>query len=187
SELAEFIVMAKKNIKTTLGSIDQLLYWITRDKGIVRPTDVQIKEVVEDSIEIYRSNIDAKNARINYSQLGDQTIFFDQAHLDIIARNLLSNSLKHIPNEGTIDISYTKSENAAHLSYHDNGSGIPKNILEAVTKGNFNEVRPSGRRKGTGLGLELVYDLAKMNGASVSIDSSPESGTSITITKKHHI
>jgi len=42
-------------------------------------------------------------------------------------------------------------------------------------------MRDRNRRSGTGLGLALVSELARANGAAVEVDSSPERGTTFTL------
>lgn len=64
------------------------------------------------------------------------------------------------------------------LSVVDEGTGIAPEILEKVTDPFFT-TKPAG--KGSGLGLSMVFGLAKQSGGDLWIESLPGEGTSITI------
>jgi CheY-like chemotaxis protein len=64
------------------------------------------------------------------------------------------------------------------LSVADNGSGIPHDLLSRVVEPFFTTKGPD---KGTGLGLSQVYGFARRSGGTVTIDSEPGRGTTVTV------
>ena len=64
------------------------------------------------------------------------------------------------------------------LSVRDNGPGIAPEHLSRVFEPFFT-TKEVGR--GTGLGLSQVYGFAKQNGGAVTIESTPDSGTTVTL------
>lgn len=78
-----------------------------------------------------------------------------------IVTNFVQNSVKHgfegFTNEGIMHIAVRRTDEAIRLEYRDNGSGIPENILPRIFDPFFT-TKP-GEQGGTGLGLNVVYNL----------------------------
>ena len=64
------------------------------------------------------------------------------------------------------------------ISIQDNGSGIPKKVLNKIFNPFFT-TKPSG--KGTGLGLSLSYDIVKAHGGELKVETKEGEGTTFTI------
>jgi PAS domain S-box-containing protein len=64
------------------------------------------------------------------------------------------------------------------LRVADDGSGIPHDLLSRVVEPFFTTKGPD---KGTGLGLSQVYGFARRSNGTVSIDSEPGRGTTVTV------
>ena len=94
-----------------------------------------------------------------------------------ITVNLLLNACKASPEHGTIDIALTVSGNEARLSVSDHGPGLPSSVLEYLRAGPTSEVLPSSRELGVSVICAMVEDI----GASLSVDSRPDEGTTITV------
>lgn len=77
-----------------------------------------------------------------------------------IIMNLVTNSLKHgfpnTPQAGTISIQLTEHTYHLHLSYQDNGVGIPPALLPQIFEPFFSTAKQKG---GSGLGLSIVQHL----------------------------
>jgi signal transduction histidine kinase len=71
---------------------------------------------------------------------------------------------------------------ASHLAVtvEDFGSGIPPEILPRIFEPFFTTKAMSARR-GTGLGLSMVYELAKRMGAGIAVESVVKEGSSFTL------
>jgi signal transduction histidine kinase len=80
-----------------------------------------------------------------------------------IISNLIMNSIIHgfeRVGKGEIEITISKSDNNLNLKYGDNGKGIPEDILGKVFEPFFTTKRYEG---GTGLGLNIIYNLVTKN------------------------
>ncbi|MDG1277816.1 MAG: ATP-binding protein [Algoriphagus sp.] len=64
------------------------------------------------------------------------------------------------------------------ISVQDNGSGIPEHIKEKIFQPFFT-TKPTG--SGTGLGLSLSYDIVKVHGGELRVDSKEGEGTEFMI------
>lgn len=119
----------------------------------------------------------------------DPWVCVDANQLENALLNLVINARDAMPHGGSLTIA-TRTE-AKRLSHDDTGKvqqvcvqvtdtgcGIPHAILEKVTEPFFT-TKPIGQ--GTGLGLSMVYGFAKQSNGSLSINSIPEVGTTISI------
>ena len=92
--------------------------------------------------------------------------------------NLVSNSIKYIPNGKTIQIRWERgSKNDVILRVIDDGPGIPQEhharLFERFYRIDKGRSRDAG---GTGLGLAIVKHIMTSHGGSVSVISSPGHG-----------
>lgn len=96
--------------------------------------------------------------------------------------NLLSNALK-FTSEGTVTLSGgRRSDGSIGIVVEDTGCGIPAEHLGTLGE-RFYQAPQDERtaRRGTGIGLALVKEMAALHGASLQIDSNRGVGTTITI------
>lgn len=103
------------------------------------------------------------------------TIFGNTDALVSMLLNLLNNANNHTQS-GTIRILAMASGGNVRVVVEDTGSGIPAELLGHVFE---RGVTDGG---GTGLGLAIVKTIADQHGGEVSIDSTPGSGTAVTVT-----
>ncbi len=97
--------------------------------------------------------------------------------------NLVTNAMRATPAGGAIIIATTYDlAGPVHLTVTDTGTGMSEpeiaRALDPARQSDF-EPRPSG---GLGLGYPLILRLAELNGATLTITSEPDHGTSVTIT-----
>jgi signal transduction histidine kinase len=100
---------------------------------------------------------------------------FDAHKVEIIAANLLSNAVKFTPKGGTIVVRGLPADPAdAWIAFEveDDGPGIPAGQLERIFE-RFHQVDGSLSREqgGTGLGLALARELARLHGGNVTVAS----------------
>ncbi len=90
--------------------------------------------------------------------------------------NLLENARAAIPERGTVRVEARPESAGVALVVRDDGVGIPRELLARVFEPHF-----STRSAGTGLGLAIVRRLVDSWGGTVTLDSAPGRGTTVTI------
>lgn len=110
------------------------------------------------------------------------TIFTSEVGLRQILQNLISNSIKYknpdVPNP-YIGIDFKQDDNYYYFSIIDNGLGMTEEQLDNVFK-LFH--RNESEQDSTGIGLNIVKRLIEKLNGSVSIDSKPNTGTTVHFT-----
>ena len=104
-------------------------------------------------------------------------IWSDHGQLQQIFLNILNNALEAIDREGKITV-YCARENEKELNIKiaDNGPGIPQDTVKNIFEPFFTTKR-SKNKMGTGLGLSITYGLVTKLGGSITVQSTPGSGT----------
>jgi PAS domain S-box-containing protein len=111
-----------------------------------------------------------------------EPVYVDRQMWEKIVLNLLSNAYKHTF-VGEIEVALRWCGNWVELTVRDTGVGIADNQLEHVFD-RFHRV-PNVRSRtneGTGIGLALVQELARLHGGQVSVTSTPGVGSTFTLT-----
>lgn len=83
--------------------------------------------------------------------------------------NLVENAIKYVPAGGTITVAATRGAQGMRLVVSDDGPGIPAGERERASQP-FVRLVGSECVQGSGLGLSLVAAIARLHGASLSLE-----------------
>jgi PAS domain S-box-containing protein len=105
----------------------------------------------------------------------------DAGKVHQIVLNLLSNAVK-FTDEGEVSLSLAREDGRAVLRVNDTGIGIAEENLDRIWDA-FSQVEqaPTRRVGGTGLGLSVTRNLARLLGGDVSVESIPGRGSAFTL------
>jgi len=110
-------------------------------------------------------------------------LFADETKIKQILINVLSNAIKFTPDGGTVTVRSNRTEDGNFvILVSDTGIGIAADLLPLVLEP-FRRLEPAHQRRypGTGLGLPLANALVELHGGALTIESSPDVGTTVTI------
>jgi signal transduction histidine kinase/PAS domain-containing protein len=102
----------------------------------------------------------------------------DERRLKQALFNLISNAIKFTPPGGSIRLEAERQNGELVLSVSDTGVGIPLEDQARVFD-KFERGDPQLYQSGAGLGLSLVKSLIELHGGRVTIESSPDKGTTV--------
>lgn len=98
--------------------------------------------------------------------------------------NLLKNAIAYTSAGGSVTVTVRPDGRKATLVVRDTGIGIPPkdlpNIFKAFYRGE-NAVSRQTRRKGTGIGLTIVKEIADLHQARVGVQSALGEGTTVSV------
>jgi len=103
----------------------------------------------------------------------------DERRLRQILFNLLSNAVGFSPAGETVTLLAERRSDAVVFSVTDHGPGIPAETKDKVFDW-FETDSMGSQHRGPGLGLSLVRSFVELHGGTVTIDSSPGQGTTVT-------
>ncbi|MCO6060171.1 ATP-binding protein [Pseudomonas sp. MOB-449] len=144
---------------------------------------VCLAEVTQDAIGLLSLN--KRSVEVNFFNLCEPYHIAegDPQRLAQVLINLLSNARDASPVGSAIRVRSEASEHTVDLIVEDEGSGIPKAIMDRLFEPFFTTKDPG---KGTGLGLALVYSIVEEHYGQITIESPADSehqrGTRIRVT-----
>jgi signal transduction histidine kinase len=105
------------------------------------------------------------------------TVFADAGLVSQVFQNLLGNAFKYAA-RGEVVVSAEQGDKFAICTVHDNGAGIPLEMLTKV----FDRLSTDPEKEGTGLGLAIVKQIVEAHGGTVSAESIHGSGATFRFT-----
>ena len=164
------------NAMLDVSKIDAGRYVINRESFDLRAT-------VRDVADMVVPRAAEKSIHLNvHLEKVDGNANADRRAIKQILINLISNAIKFTPDQGCVTIEAETDSQSLYLTVADTGIGIAADDLSRLGQP-FQQVDNSYTRQceGTGLGLSLVKGLVGLHGGRLSIDSTPDVGTRVTV------
>ena len=185
----EAIKLIKRNSNNLLTLVNQML-----DLSKLESGNLNLHLVQDDIIaylryltESFNSVAASKNQQlIFYTETPELLMDFDEERIKQILSNLISNAIKFTPQDGTITIHCSETEQSGKaflkIKVQDTGVGISEQDTPFIFN-RFYQVESHSTRKGegTGIGLALTKELVEMMQGDISVESRPEHGTTFSI------
>lgn len=96
--------------------------------------------------------------------------------------NLVSNAIRHTPENGKVTIHLRSTSDEVRIEVEDEGPGIPMEdipfVFDRFWLGDKSRNRSEG---GTGLGLSIVQQIITMHGGDVTVESTPGMGSRFVV------
>ena len=185
SERHEQLATVHRNALRLLKLVNTLLDFSRIEAGRAqasyRPTD--LAAFTREVASAFDSAM--QNAGLRFSvdcQPIPEPIYVDRDMWEKIVLNLLSNALK-FTFDGEVALTLRTVGGSAELQVRDTGVGIPDEHRPHIFE-RFHRIEGVQARtyEGTGIGLALVQELAKLHGGSVRVESAAGVGSTFTVT-----
>ena len=135
--------------------------------------------LVEDTVDKLNPLIENHNIKLNLDILDDE-IFIngDYNRLSQVLINIIKNSIEAIPEnlKGEISISTYIKDKKYYLTVKDNGIGMNKEVLDNMKKPFY-----TTKKRGSGLGVSLIYEIIEVHNGKVEYLSQYGKGTEVNI------
>jgi PAS domain S-box-containing protein len=149
----------------------------------VEPKEINIKNLVNENIEILKRNAQQKNINLTNLIVGDYLVLAEAEMIGSVLRNLISNAIKFTNPDGTISVSAEVRDREIEISVADNGIGMDEetqsNVFKMVSKKSRSG---TADEEGTGLGLILTKEFVEKNNGEIKVKSETGKGTTFTFT-----
>lgn len=163
---------AEEHCATLSAEVDRLDQVAANAMAFGRSSAPQMRKAIPDEIlqlllERFIPRFAARNTICTIADSETSPLFFDVAAFERILVNLLDNACKYAP--GAVSVATHFEAGMLRLDVRDSGPGLLKS----------DTAQPSG----SGLGLSIVQDLAKVNGGCVSLINE-QKGLHVIVTLK---
>lgn len=132
-------------------------------------------------MEVYEvAALTTKNVALRIERCEPAVVYGDADRLRQVLINIIDNALKFSPPDSAMAISLWNEHGKVKVKVSDHGTGIPEDTLPFIFEPFF-RAADKKRIPGTGLGLTIVHWIVREHGGDVSIQSHPDSGTTVTL------
>jgi PAS domain S-box-containing protein len=173
-------------VKSSINNLTEILNdflslaKLEEGKIINVPSDFNLKTFIGDLVADMQTTI-KNNQKIEYTHVGEESVFLDKKLIKNILFNLVSNAIKYSHEGGRIWVSTLMENSTVKISVKDEGIGInkedQKHLFERFFRGHN-----ATHIQGTGLGLSIVAKYAEVLDALIDFESKENKGTKVTIT-----
>lgn len=185
-EKAGFLRNIQQSGSHLLSLVNSLLALNRIEKGQIEllPEDEDLRSILQEAIAAHRQSARAKGLELDLEVQPDVPAVFccDRVKLLQILHNLIHNAIKFTAH-GRVSVRALSDSEHLILQVMDTGRGISQTHQSTV----FDRFFQSGadghsQEEGFGLGLAIVKELVHLMQGSVSVSSTPGSGSTFTVT-----
>ncbi|GIE30451.1 hypothetical protein Ait01nite_034960 [Actinoplanes italicus] len=151
--------------------VDDLFELSRINAGALRlaPTAVPLREIVSDALAGVAPLAASRRIHLVAAESGWPVVRAGERELARVVSNLLINSVRYTPEDGTVHIAAGHEHDDVWLSVSDTCGGIPEDDLDRVFDVAFRGERARTPGAGGGLGLAIVRGLVEAHGGRVGV------------------
>ncbi len=178
NEFSGNIVTAGRHLLTLINDILDLAK-VETGKMRLDLQEFSVGDVVESTRRILRPLLDRKHIQFDFRIDEEIGIFVaDIVKFKQILYNLLNNAITYSPENSTVVLQMTKSDDGIELKVIDKGIGIKKEDVDRLFRP---FVQLDDSHSGTGLGLALTRKFVELHGGTIWMDSVYGEGTTVVV------
>ena len=162
-----------------MNTLDELIDWSKREieKEDLKPELLNCRSVISLILDMYDDLIDAKRINIKLGQV-NQPIVVDSGIYTFMVRNALFSAIELTPQNGTISIETSETDDYVNTIIHDSGDGFEQTEIEELMEDQ--ELPPTSTEDiGIGLNLRTARKYTDLLNGIFKIESDPGNGTEI--------
>ena len=196
SEYRESLGVIREETVRLTRIVNDLFLLASADAGapLDRHEAIDLSDLVQGALRSVRSIADERHVRLVSTDvvLPGPVVLGDEMLIRRLVLNLLDNALKHVPENGFVEVRSGVEDNCAVLAVSDNGPGISPELRDRVfdrfVRGKGNGSTPASRNgselaavsSGAGLGLAMASAIATMHRGKLSLQDT-EQGASFRL------
>lgn len=139
-----------------------------------------IAEIFNKAINTIKSMLEEKKINLNISETNFKFVC-DPFEIERVIINLLTNSIKYTPREGSIELRGLKNDDGKVIvTVKDTGRGISKEDLSKIFDRFWQSHKSTADSNSTGLGLYLCKQIINAHGGKIWAESQVQKGTEVT-------
>ena len=170
---AQFLTTIQKESTRIQHLVDRLLQLssVEARKTLTNVESLQPAALLDDVLESLSASLQHKGIIVNkHVEMDSDCVVRGERFLLFTALiNLLQNAVNAAPPQSTVDIGITCSDNEVVFNIRNTGGHIPDYALEKIFDRFYSVPRPGSQRRGTGLGLPFVREVALLHGGNIDV------------------
>ena len=181
-EMEEFANLTRhldEETKAGLISLQNILEWSQgkAENGKLQIEDLSVSLIVDECLKSSKRQIENKELRVSTQWDYARIIQADKNQFKSIVLNLLSNAIKFSPQGEKIVLQTHKNSEGISFSVRNAGESVSEELIESINSGtNISSIRGTLGEKGTGIGLRIVSDFAKLHGGYLKLQPGETGG-----------
>lgn len=180
--VSSFTEKSQREIKRMEDVIYTLLKLARLDAGIIKmeKAEENVSILMQDVLERFETWAEREHKTITLSGKEDVILSCDALWVSEAIGNIIKNALEHTETGGHIGVEWSQSPLMTQIEISDDGKGIHPEDLYNIFK-RFYRSRLSSDVHGIGLGLPLAKSIVEAHGGTISVTSTPGTGTTFTL------
>ena len=117
-----------------------------------------------------------------FGKAASYTVYGDETQLTSMFTNLVDNAVKYTAPGGRVEVVGGSEGSEIIVSISDTGIGIPEGKIPRIFERFYRVDKARSKATGgTGLGLSIVRHVAQNHGGRVTVESTPNDGSTFTV------
>lgn len=154
---------------------------LLNDKHLLTLQKVRLNDIIRDEISFVLNDSHFLERDVRFAESQDVESWIDPILFQRAIDNIVINALKYSGDTSTVVISLIRdASDKANISITDNGKGMNdleiENLFTRYFRGENTE-----QIEGSGLGMSIAKNIIEAHGGTISVESKPGMGTTVTI------
>ena len=183
-ERARFLANIRTEAARIARIVDRMLELALLENRREKPemAPVELDAMVRTVAESQEPLLAGKDLKLEIAAPERLTVAGNAFLLHQALANLVQNAIEFSPQGGTVQVAVTPERDRVTIAVTDQGPGIPEYALGRIFDRFYSLGRPDTGKKSTGLGLNLVQEVAKSHGGTIRVANRPEGGVLAELT-----
>ena len=178
-ETAEFLTLLREQTER-LTQMTKTLLEMSALQSVPRNDRIQLAPMMEEILTDLAPLAEKKGVALVCD--GDGVMTGSDTLIYRLLFNLTENAIRYNRPNGTVRISIAEEETQIVVRVADSGCGIPEEYRRSIFQPFFRVDKSRSRAYGgVGLGLSLVWEIARLHGGEVLVEKSTEEGTTMAV------
>ncbi|WP_080873894.1 sensor histidine kinase [Oceanobacillus timonensis] len=161
-----------------------LSFRLKNDANSLTFNAVNINEYMEQILDKFQKDVTFKDYPVAYEPVHpDRKIEVNERLFERMIDNLMYNAWKHNPPETAVkvEVAHSEEEKALEIRITDNGMGMDEETQKHLFTRYYRGTNTEERNEGTGLGMSIALQIAKLHQGAISVQSEKGLGTTVAV------
>lgn len=178
----KYLSVALRSTRSATGLVNDLhqISKIEAQDQTVSMDPISVADLVMEALLAAQPSFDQKALTVDCEIPPCLPIGYGNAQLlERLFRNILENAIRYTPARGRIQVVISASKSDIRCTITDSGIGIPQSELDKVKSSFFRGAQATSHASGSGLGLSIADQIARLHGGELKILSKEREGTAV--------